>query len=338
MAIQTVRLRNVRCFDDKKLILDDPLVAIVGSNGSGKTTILEALIFAGLFKSPKTASPREMVLWGKEGFCIDLELAEQLPLHIGYAGTERRVTLGEKTISSYRDILSMYRIIHIAEDRLEIIQGYPEARRLFLDQLLVFQDPDFGTVARRYKSVLAQRNALLESRKTGQVFEEHLAHWTEQLQSLSQEIRHKRNALTVRLQQEVDELSEKFFKEDHSLTLQYPITTDDPRTFHDRERLRGQTLFGAHKDDLRITKEGREIRIFSSRGQQKMALMLLMAAGARTLAPQKPILLVDDFMTDFDEDRALKCLEILQMVAAQVIMTFPAENFLVKRAGLRVDL
>src|SRR5579872_1217840 len=141
--IKRVVLKNFRCFKNYVLDLHERVILLEGANGVGKTSFLEALYYACYLRSFRSHSPKELVTFGQNGFFMQIEVANNLYNHeffhdiqIGFSQTKKLVKVDQKTISSYKELMRIYRVISLTEDDLELIKGSPQVRRTFMDQAL----------------------------------------------------------------------------------------------------------------------------------------------------------------------------------------------------------
>lgn len=347
MRIVSVRLRNFRCFSALDLDFESPVVLIHGPNGSGKTSILEALHYACYLRSFKTHLPKELVKADAEGFGVTLNLAGQAfdTLQVQLKKKKRMVKLNEQGLSSYKELYDTYRAITITEDDLLMIQGAPSLRRSFLDQMVLLIDPNHALLAKKYRSILENRNALISR---GHPADDSYMLWTDQLLLTARQMQSARKNALARLEEKaqilVNDVLKTSLKTDVPLVINYtyarPYTsiediTSAQQLFNRYPRLRQhelvmrRSLFGAHLDDFSVTYLGKSCRTYSSRGQQKLVVFLLKLAQLQSMHSQGvrgAILLVDDFMTDFDEERAAALISLMTEHASQVILTSPIEN------------
>lgn len=339
MFIASIILKNFRCFSELTLNFEKQITLIEGANASGKTSVLEALHYACYLRSFRTHIPREMLAFGHDTFIIKIAGTSSPTqeinwnVHVGFSGKKRLIKIDDKTISSYKELVETYRVISSIEDDLMLIKGGPEVRRAFMDQSIMLEDPTRVSSLRRYQAVLDQRNALL-----AQSHYDSLSYdiWTQQLWELSQTIQMHRKAFLSKLEQEVNFLLEKFFKINSLIALEYcpkRYSLQDsysafkeayPALNPEESRYR-RSLFGAHLDDCRISFFDKSSKNYASRGQQKLIIILIKIAQLRLLGSQSVIIL-DDFMTDFDSTIIAKLLELLVSLNVQIILTSPLEG------------
>lgn len=350
MHIQNLELQQFRCFRSLALSFDAPLILIEGKNGTGKTSILEALHYLCFLRSFRTATPAELTHLGEEGFFVKATFTTELPSHdspethdlsVGFTPAQRLVKLDGTMVTSYKQVMDAYRIITLTEDDIRLITGEPQYRRSFIDQAILLTDPAYYNLLRRLRSSVIQRIALLRQSWS----DEHTYQvWTEQLWEISQQIVAKREEMLVILKKSMDSLIAQFLPDQLSITFSYQeklALKDSAQQFcsthkhlYDQERRMGRCLFGPQLDDIVIHFEHKKSRRFASRGQQKLIVTLLKVAQLMHLTQVKgpATILCDDFMTDFDDVRCSTLLQMLKSLESQVFLTFPQA----KRADLDV--
>jgi DNA replication and repair protein RecF len=344
MRITHIAIKNFRCFDALNFSLNHPIVLIEGINGTGKTSLLEALHYLCYLRSFRTHTPQELVQFGQNNFFIKACLenahsADKYDLQVGFSNKKRLVKVNNKSIASYKELLDYYRIITITVDDLALVKGGPEERRLFIDQAILLANPEFVALSKRCKDIVDNRNALFKRNASAESYQL----WTEQLWQITQQITEARTDVLAKLEQEVCSLIDHYFAAEFTITLAYTskrtlensyqeFCEKHAQLYHDEQRF-GRSLFGAHLDDFMIQFKDMKSKNFASRGQQKLIVLLLKISQVRLLMQQKGpvILLLDDFMTDFDHAKAQTLLTVLEELKIQLIFTIPTpEGFLQK--------
>lgn len=340
MLLKELYLKNFRCFETKKVTFESNLVSISGVNGSGKTSLLEAIHYLGYLQSFRTHGPRELVRFDQQDFFVRAVIkssadsdASSHDIQVGVSGKKRLVKVDQKAIGSYKELMSFYRVITITEDDLELVKGGPEMRRSFIDQTIMLLDPDFANHMRAYKVILHNRNRLLQ---TGVRDMQLIRPWTQQLWEHTRVFQQRRREMLAILEGMTCQLITAFLDSPMTLAIPYlPKVSDESETFEafmdahtqlfaDEQRM-GRSLFGAHLDDFAIEFRQKQSRLFASRGQQKCIIVLLKVAQLQHLARERgtAILLLDDFMTDFDQKHIDTLLTLLLSLEAQLIFTVP---------------
>jgi DNA replication and repair protein RecF len=209
----------------------------------------------------------------------------------------------------FRPLLSVFE-----PDRLELLKGPPSVRRAHLDQVVSAIWPLRANDRREYSRVLAQRNALLGRIRSGRASDATLAAWDRELAVAALAVREHR-ATAVEL------LAEPFAQRAAQLGLAGDALLDyrprsraadaDEFVAELQARLpsdleRGFTGHGPHRDELAILRDRRELRLYGSQGEQRLALLALLLAERAVLARERrriPLMLLDDVMSELDAQR-----------------------------------
>jgi len=164
LFLERLYIRNFRCFADIDLTFNNSIVLIQGLNGSGKTSLLEALYYACYLRSFRTHLPKEMLQFEHSNFFIKVAFRSQSFMHeiqAGFSNSKRLVKIDNKAVSSYKELMNYYRVIGLTEDDMFLIKGGPQDRRVFIDQLLLLYDSSFIDCLHTLRSVVSNRTVLL---------------------------------------------------------------------------------------------------------------------------------------------------------------------------------
>lgn len=332
MYICELALQHFRCFDQFSLTVDQPVTIIAGANGSGKTALCEALYYGCYVRSFRTYVPRQLIQFGSDHCTLKIRFTDVSgfnDLHIGIGTQKRVIKLNERAVTSAKNLPRVFPVISISDLDIELITGGPERRRSFLDQYLLLRNADYADVLYKLQHIVANRNALLQSlQRQDEVF----IQWTKLLWQQSVLIQEQRITALNDVMQETNQLLAAF-SGTYSMNARYQACVELGTTFDDflrrqpllvvRERKLGRTLFGAHLDDVVFVFNDKPARLFASRGQQKLFCVLLKCSVASKLKQYRdaPILLFDDIMADFDEQRLSLVLSLLQNLNCQLFVT-----------------
>lgn len=351
MKIKEIELQNFRCFTKSTYAIKAPYIIIQGANGSGKTSLLEALYYAGHLRSWKTGAPKELIAFDTSSFFIRLALEHDVldqELSIGFSPQKRVVSLDQIPLRSFKDLFSIYRIVQITQDDAQIISGSPEYRRAFIDAALSIGSPagtpNYLQLLRKYTSIVEQRNALLKQAQYGYLDTNLYWNWTEQLWHAGVVLVEQRTRFLDALSRNLTALRTqstmpfKSILDDpvlQTLSLQYEQKRSLYSTFdefvknnstlvHEEKRI-GRSLIGPHLDDVAIYCKGIKARIYASRGQQKFIVMLIKIAQIQELLnnDHTAVVLIDDFITDFDEAKIALSIDLLKSLNLQLFFTVP---------------
>ena len=352
LVCREIRLRQFRNFEALELRLPDAGVAIIGDNGSGKTNLLEAIHYLEIFRSFRGAADEQLVRFGADAFHIrgrfeDRASGRQLEVTAAYEPRTRRkrVTVDGAEMQRLGDGIGLLGSVIFSPSDVEIVAGAPGDRRRYLDIVLSLNVRGYLSALQRYRQVLRQRNALLrDGRASGDLgawddaLVEHgtpviaaRAHWVgahaERYATLYRAIGGGADA-RIEYRSDVplengassERIEASFRQRLQRVSL--------------RERERGITLAGPHRDDLAMlmhTPDGAvDLRQFGSGGQMRtgaIALRMIEAETVRSARGFQPLLLLDDVFAELDPGRSRRILELLgEERHGQVILTAPKES------------
>jgi DNA replication and repair protein RecF len=323
VRVVSVRLRDFRTYANAEARLGEGLTVVHGPNGAGKSNLLEAIYFGCTGHALRARNDRELVRFGSTTTRVVVTTADlhgDHELSVGYgalAGDERaakHMRADGAAVERLLDVEIRPLVGVFAPDRLELVKGPPASRRAHLDRLVAAVWPLRAATRRAYSAALGQRNALLAGIRAGRASRSALPAWDTELARHAIALRDDRAAA-------VDLLREPFAQRATQLGLREGATLEyrprsratGPREFAAelQERLasdleRGFSAHGPHRDELALLSCGRELRVYGSQGEQRLALLALLLAERDVLARQRgrtPLLLLDDVMSELDSER-----------------------------------
>lgn len=343
-VVQSIELKNFRCFKDNQFNIDAPLVIIEGKNGTGKTSFIEALYFAGHVRSCKTAYVENLITQNEQAFFLKICLNEHNVLYIGAEQNKRIIKINQKNVKFLAELREYINVISIVDTDLQVIQGGPAERRLFLDEALLLLHNNLAGVFKKLKVVVKNRNDFLSKRIQNPTLYDVLS---EQLFECSLQIQQKRLALLEELSINLNSLIADFNLPLGTISLAYnpkidftqkKLAFENIKNYKNKEYLQGRSLFGAHLDDFAIFCESLDTRKQSSRGQQKLMLILLKITLVLLCNKEKNnlLFLIDDFITDLDETNIKLIMIMLCSLQCQLIFTTPLALFLQKHVPVNL--
>lgn len=341
MIVTKLTLRDFRTYSSAEVRLGPGLTVITGRNGAGKTNLLEAIYFACTARSCRTSNEREVVRFGAELTRLELRSEDGLGRHevsVGFKpGETKRLKADGAPVDNLvgtgaRPLVSVF-----LPDRLELVLGAPTLRRAHLDQVVAALWPSRAGTRRSYSAALAQRNALLASIRAGRASRASLPAWDAEL------ARHG-VALMADRAATIDRLRPRYAQHAQGLGLEGEVALRyKPRSSAgsaeelmaeladrvDSDLERGFTGHGPHRDDIGFKREGRELRSYGSRGQQRLGLLALLLAEREELAAEHgaaPLILLDDVMSELDATRRGRLVDLLRREGQAVITTTELEH------------
>ncbi len=353
MKLTSIKINNFRCFASKILHFDSKVVHLLGPNGIGKTSILEAIYYSCYLRSFKTHIPKELINIDANSFSIITNINGNFGqdiINVGLENLKKFAKVNQKPITSFKEIYEILKVLSITQNDISIIEGSPIFRRSFIDQFIVFFDSEYLSLLSKFNKILKNRNSLLFQQKKD--MDSYLL-WTSELIKHSKIIQEKRINMLSIAQNELTNLGQYFNKiDDIKLTYrlckpeidQENLSIESVYKHHsdliNKEFFYKRTLFGAHLDDFDIMFNLKHSRIYASRGQQKLIIFLLKFAlinYAHSLS-SKFILLVDDFFADFDDAKSKNLLNLASELASQVFITSPSETQIIQNIGSQIQV
>lgn len=342
MRVTRIQLRDFRNYATAEVELAEGLTVVTGSNGAGKTNLLEALYFGCTARSPRTSNERELVRRGGDGVArVVLETAADDGEHrieVGFEpGEPKRMRVDGSAVESLSAVAVRPLASVFLPERLELVKGAPAARRAHLDQVVAALWPNRAETRGAYSRALAQRNALVARVRAGAAGPAALDAWDAEL------ARHG-----IRLMQDraeaVDGLRPLFAELAAALGLpgeaelryrpRSAATATDGLAAELGERRqadleRGFTAHGPHRDELQLLLGGAALRAYGSQGQQRVALLALLFAERALLAERRarpPLMLLDDVMSELDSERRELLAGLLRSGGQAVVTTTEPEH------------
>lgn len=353
MYVRRLALTDFRSWPRVELDLDPGRTVFVGSNGFGKTNLVEALWYSSTLGSHRVATDAPLIREGADRAVISTiivsdgrELAVDLDITSGRANKAR---LNRSPVRSAREILGVLRAVLFAPEDLSLVRGDPGERRRYLDELATIRRPRIAGVRADYDKVVRQRTALLKT-ASGARFRgdrgalETLDVWDGHLASHGAQLIAARVELVNQLGPEVEKAYQLLAPASRPAAVRYRSGVDvveteaavgntDVEVFEaalldalsrrrDAELERGVCLVGPHRDDLELRLGEQPAKGFASHGESWSMALALRLAAYELLRREggDPVLLLDDVFAELDTARR-DALARVAATAEQVLVT-----------------
>ncbi|HTK39707.1 MAG TPA: DNA replication and repair protein RecF [Patescibacteria group bacterium] len=354
MRVSDIRLKDVRSYELFSAALDPELTLLLGRNGTGKTTLLEALYYLCQGTSFR-GRDREMIAHNTTRADLQIELA---------SGQKRRASLqqtAEDTIKKSfivdekqsQRLLARHRlpVVLFEPDELRLLSSSPERRRKFFDGILSRLYPGYSTILARYQRTLLQRNELLKHREQypEKTWDDQLFIWDLKFAELALEITRQRREFALTTNAAVSELYTQIAQANHRIAASYHSSVPDDnyqQRLLDRlhsQRLadsyRGYTSSGPHRDDFLVTLDGHLAQETASRGEMRsimLAYKILEVRMQQEAYGEPPLILLDDVFSELDTTREHALMELL--AGHQTIITATDVRGELKKANKTIEL
>ncbi len=339
MFLSSINLRNIRKHIDSRIDFTDKINYIIGGNGVGKTSILEAIYYLSTTKSCVTSSDAEVVKLGENDFSVQgsFEGLTSDNVQVNYSGTENKKAylLNRKQINKFSDVIGKFPVVLLSPADHKITQGYPADRRRFIDSVISQASKTYLNLLIEYNRILKQRASLLfRIRENNYKKDIELDAWNEKLISSGVEIiKHRVNFIKefeVYIRDSYyNILSDKEEPWIHYYFLDDKCPDDLEGCFkqllyqrNEDEIRRGINLVGPHKDDFVFNINGISLKSYGSQGQHKTFQTMLRFAEYFYLRDKKgssPLFLLDDVFGELDSARANAISKCLSTVGQAII-------------------
>ncbi len=321
-----------------------------GMNAQGKSNILEGIYYFARGRSFRGAKDRDLVMFGESAARFSVEFCRgesAVPVTLGAAvpaNGKKKLFRNGAPLKGSAEMLGAFRAVLFCPSHLSIVNGGPAERRAFLDIAIAQNSPAYIYYLSNYRRFLAERNALLKRHAKGiRVSTAEWETYAEQLSRAAAEIYAHRHAYCTALTEDVSEYFREMTGDREKPCLRYTshldVTESGEEIFDEkgataenlftrlttnieRESAAGSTLWGPHKDDIHITLNGKDARVFASQGQQRsIALSMKLAEGeaSRRMSGEYPVFLLDDVFSELDESRRRFIMDKLK--GRQIIVT-----------------
>jgi DNA replication and repair protein RecF len=331
MKVKNIQIKNFRNYPDLDLKISSDTVVLTGPNAVGKTNLLESIYFASLFKSFRddnefiflkdSANAEIRILVEREGESHELVifLSKREKIYANF------LIDGVKT--KRREAQGFVRVVIFDPSDVDMFSKSPESRRKYLNMVLSQKSPEYLEDLVQYKKVLFQKNRLLtdiRSGNTGAI--NSLAEWNQQMVVLGSRIVLARRQFVNFLNQSISDVYTTISGFHRPVEVTYEALGGEGlesiqeafasklENFKHKETMAGSCLVGPHRDDFSLKSEGLFLSPFSSRGELRSQVLALKILELNYLShgEDKPILLLDDVLSELDDTRRTFLLKYLQ--------------------------
>lgn len=343
MYITSVDLLNFRNYERQTVELKSGVNLFYGNNAQGKTNFLEAVYIAGTSRSHKGSRDREMIRKGAEESHIRMDLMRgsvphRIDLHLK-KNSPKGIAVDRIPVHRASELFGIVQFVFFSPEDLMIIKSGPASRRRFINLELCQMDRLYLNALAGYTKCLAQRNRLLKEITDIKRQGTELDVWDMQLLRYGTEIIERRKEYLEELNAVIAPIHADLTGEKEKIFLQYEANVSaadfEKKLAESRERdLRfKETHTGPHRDDIAILLNGMDARIYGSQGQQRTAALSLKLSEIGILRKKTgdtPVLLLDDVLSELDENRQSRLLA--GMKGVQTLITCTGLDDFVSRA------
>lgn len=365
MIIEFISLKNFRNYFGREFDFSSGITLVIGPNASGKTNLLEAICLLATGKSFRAEVEEELINYQAETANLKSKIFD------GKETKELEIILTRGEIQGRRVAKKIYKIngvnrrmldfvgnlrhVYFGPENLEIVTDSPSLRRDYLDSALEQVDHEYRRASLSYKKGLRQRNRLLEQIRDEGKPRSSLFFWDKLLLENGEIITRKREEFIEFCDKSLGEKESKMIFGGLEITYEKSVISPARLAQYEREEVAaGMTLVGPHRDDFSIfalpakagkggRALGRDLSKFGSRGEQRLAVLLLKLAELEFMEEktnERPVFLLDDVFSELDHYNRRRLMEIIPqqqtIITATDLHMVPAD-FLKKGKLIELD-
>jgi DNA replication and repair protein RecF len=336
MTLSTINVHNFRNIDYAQLVLSPHFNFIVGDNGSGKTSLLEAIYMLGHGRAFRHAQSNRIIQHEQPELVLFSEIknANQQVHSIGLSksrNNENKIKIDGDEGFRLADLAKLLPIQLVTPEGFDLLSGGPKYRRTFIDWGCFHHYPEFVHLWNNLKRLFKQRNALLKQSHNYK----QLLHWDKEIVPLAEKISQIRADYLQHIFPEIIQTCRDFLPE-YQLNCQYYQGWEHGINYseqlqkqYDRDKLLNYTTFGPHKADIKLRIDNIPVEDLLSRGQLKLMMCALRLSQGEYYSKQNSqscIYLIDDFASELDHNKRDLLAKRLKLANSQVFITAVSQD------------
>lgn len=332
MIITRLELINFRSYPSLSLEFSPKDNVILGENGSGKTNIAEAIYLLSLCKSWRNNDIRTLIRYGKESAFIRAYIQEgalRRKIEIIISQKDKKITINDKPIKRLSELSKLVNVVVFSPEDVNIFKDPPSSRRRFLDVSISKENVEYLSLMGEYSKILQERNAIL---KSGDINRTYLDVVTNRLITVSEPIIGHRKRYVHELNNVLSDVANSLYDNKRELHLEYHPFLESENFIEDAKRryqknvdndiFHKTTSLGIHREDFSLMLDGKDISLYGSQGENRLAAIALKIAPFFLIddIDKKPITILDDVYSELDDNRSRKLNSLLNKLG-QVFVT-----------------
>ena len=346
MRIKKLKVENFRNLENLDIEFSEGINIIYGNNAQGKTNIIESIYIFSFGKSFRANKDIELLKFDKEYFLSNIEIMKkdrELEMDFGFdkISNKKMIKVNGVIQKKISDIIGKLNVVVFKPEDIKIVTDSPSIRRKYIDYLISSISKSYLENITKYKKVMEERNNLLKeiklrlkgSKNLDETDSNFLDVYDKLLSKLNWEIYNERKRVIEKLNNYIYDIHLKLtenYINNEKLHIKYVsnVAEDIEKMYNNLSKSRlndinkGYTSLGIHRDDYIISINSLDVSIYGSQGQKKSSIISLKLSELKVIVEvigEKPVLLLDDYMSELDEKRRLKFLDIIEDI--QIIIT-----------------
>ncbi|AMV63024.1 DNA recombination and repair protein RecF [Pediococcus damnosus] len=335
MYLENLSLHNFRNYTDLETEFIPGVNVLLGANAQGKTNLLESIYVLALTRSHRTSNDRDLINWDADTAQLATRVKKQvssMPLELELSAKGKRAKVNHIEQSKLSQYIGQLNVVLFSPEDLSLVKGSPAIRRRFIDMEFGQMSSKYLYNSAQYRTILKQRNQYLKQLKfkvqSDKVF---LGVLSDQLAAYGAEITFQRRQFLKKLEKWAQQMHTQISLGKEHLTFEYVSQVDQEEELtvdqlykklqeafseHEEHELQqGTTLVGPQRDDVRFLVNGKNVQTFGSQGQQRTTALSVKLAEIDLMKEETgeyPILLLDDVLSELDDERQTHLLKSIQ--------------------------
>ncbi len=332
MYIKNLSLQNFRNYKELYIDFNSKLNILYGDNAQGKTNILEAIYMCSMGRSQKFQKDKDIIKINEkeahiQTYVIKENKETKIDIHLK-KDTRKGIAVNNIPAKKLSELFGNLYIVIFSPEDLQLIKQGPSERRKFIDMEICQLNNIYYYNLQQYYKVLKQRNNLLRSLQKNSNLKDTIFVWDNQLVTYGRKIIDLRAEFIFKLNSISSKIHSNITGNSEQMNIQYiPNISNDEfekklNKYLDRDIIQGSTSIGPHKDDLQFYINAGDVRIYGSQGQQRTTALSIKLAEIQLIKEEtsyNPVLLLDDVLSELDENRQGYLLENIGNI--QTILT-----------------
>lgn len=332
MTLKKITLTNFRNYQQETIEFGKGIHFIIGSNGEGKTNLLESIYVLALAKSYKS-SDQVLIRHGQDMARIEANILKNSRLYdlkMIISSEGKRALINKTEQKRLSDYIGVLKLVSFLPEDMNLIKGSPRERRYFFDVYLGQMDKNYISDLSNYKYILKQRNELLKNlEKSSNPDFLLLDVITTQLSNAMQPVIEKRKRFIEEINFFLKQEYHLFSSKNEHYKINYVPSIDleiEPflKTKYRSDVFAKTTSYGAHRDDYQFLLNDTLAQDYASGGEQRTLLLTLDMAlfeMMKQLHQETPLILLDDVFSELDDEKQNKLIAYIRKIDAQAIIT-----------------
>lgn len=337
MQLTSLSLRDYRNIEDLNLQFGPGCNIIYGENGQGKTNILESIYMCAYGRSHKGSKEKEIIRQGCEEGHIRADFhseltSQRVDIHLRRSKA-KGMALNRVPIRNMRELYGNILLVMFSSEDLDIVKRSPSDRRKFLDLQLCQMDPIYMDNLVSYNRILEQRRELFkraEEERDIHQFNDTLDIWDLQLCRYGTAIIRRRREFIEEMNELIFDIHYDISGGREKLIIRYEPSSEEENLYEnllknrERDRIYKQTHTGPHRDDLSFYDDKKDLKVYGSSGQQRSCALSLKLSEIFMIEKrkkEKPVLLLDDVMSELDRNRQKQLISTLKDIQSIITCT-----------------